>query len=89
MSSVKEAVKAAADYLQMLYEGEELEDLRLEEVERIPGGNWRITYGFTMKNPYSNALQALAAPSRREYKVIEVDNQSGEAISMRIREPIA
>lgn len=92
MVDVKQAVKAAAEYMQMLYEGEELTDLRLEEVEKsssFDDNNWLITFGFTNANTPANAFQALAGSNReRIYKVIEVDGDTGEPIAMRIRQPV-
>ncbi len=89
MIDVKQAVKSAAAYLQLLYDGQELTDLRLEEVEKTPdGNNWLITFGFNQQDTPANPFQALADRRYRVYKVIEVDGDSGEAIAMRMRAEI-
>lgn len=89
---VKQAVRTAAEYIQMLYEGQQLDDLRLEEVERSSDtftNNWLITFGFNVSATPANALQALAGRQAREYKVVEVDGESGEPLAMRIRQLVA
>jgi len=89
--TVKDAAKAALRFLHDLYEGEPLVDLRLEEVELSDDGNyWSITYGFlvTERNlddhPLLGSLTS-GVRSRRDYKTIAIDAQTGEPLSMKIR----
>lgn len=89
MINVKQAVRAAADYLDMLYEEQPLADVRLEEVEKTSDRqNWLVTWSFSRtESPAGNAFQALAGPqTRRVYKVVEIEGDSGEPVAMRIRE---
>jgi hypothetical protein len=84
--SVMDAVKQASNYLQQFYP--KLEDLLVEEVEICDGGDyWRITLGFADPT-YKAGITAAFAPERkpRIYKVFKMDRQTGEIVSMKIRE---
>jgi hypothetical protein len=89
---VKEAVRKASDYLQELYSYADvsLPDLRLEEVVLSEDGRqWLITFGFTTSErmPVGSGVfrDMMTTQARREYKVIAIDAQTGEALSMKIR----
>ena len=90
MIEVKPAVAAAVASLKNFY-GEPA-DLLLEEVERSEDGKyWLITLGFSAPFPSNprNPLQQLGAAlksSVRVYKVIKIDADTGEFVSMKIRE---
>lgn len=91
---VKQAVRRARAFLMDLYEGEELPNQRLEEVERSENGDyWMITLGFTgteKEFELGAVASAVGLPTsrpRREYKLVRVDAYSGEPESMKIREP--
>lgn len=91
MLTVKEAVKAAEAWIQELYPKSALQHLRLEEVELSDDGHrWYITLGWVERAVRENALTAAldrevrALP--RVYKTLEVDAETGEVKSMKIRE---
>lgn len=78
MITVKEAVPAAARFARSMY-GEDL-DLLLEEVDLSPDERyWLITLSFSSKK-----VDAASA-SRRDYKIFEIDAESGEVRSMKMR----
>jgi hypothetical protein len=79
MITVKEAVSAATRFAREMY-GQNL-DLLLEEVDRELDGSWLITLSFLPQT--GNALAALA--SKRSYKIFQVDAETGEVRSMKIR----
>ena len=91
--NVKEAVKAARDYFLSLYEGQELPNLRLEEVElSSDGSKWYITFGFTASeqdienSPLSGVFGGgRTVRTHREYKRIEVSATTGRPLKMKIR----
>ena len=85
---VKEAIAKAKAYLGVRYTGEPIRDLRLEEVDR-DGSDWLITLGFVRDdrpnlNQFSAALAEIA--NRRVYKVLHVDNRTGDIASMKNRD---
>jgi hypothetical protein len=89
---VKTAVSNAIEFVRGLYKGEEIKDILLEEVEFSESTNqWLITIGF-MRNKMkdqSSSIANLILPEReivRKYKIVHIDAQSGEPISMKIRE---
>lgn len=92
MIGVKEAVEVAKDYAHQLFEGQELQDVLLEEVELSDNERfWLITIGFARRRPanfLSDAFMTSAARYKREYKVFEIDAKIGTPRSMKIREPI-
>jgi hypothetical protein len=91
MIDVKQAVKIAIEYVQQLYEPEQLRDLALEEVELSEDGTiWKVTLGFNgLYNEPANAFTALAyermALSTRAYKVFHIRASDGAVLSMRMR----
>ena len=81
---VKEAVKAATDYLQDLYPDAPAGSVRLEEVESGPEA-WLVTLSFLYKA--DNAFEGLATGGlRRHYKVFTVDDDSRKVLAMKIRQ---
>lgn len=81
---VKEAVKAATDYLQDLYPDTPAEAVRLEEVEFGPDA-WFITLSFLYKT--DNAFEGLATGGlKRHYKVFTIDDESKKVLAMKIRQ---
>lgn len=92
--NAKEAVEAAKEYLLELYEPEEVPNLRLEEVELLPDGRfWRVTLSF--RSPDKEQVQPSAfnplgeniVRLKRDFKVVELDAETREVRSMKIREP--
>ena len=87
MIDIKQAVTVAKDFIAHLYP-DPLPDLALEEVQRSEDDKyWLITLGFSRPKPTTSSLQALAGTQMaRVYKVIKIDLESGEPVSMLIRE---
>jgi hypothetical protein len=91
--NVKEAVQRALAFLLDLYEGEELPNLRLEEVELSDDErHWLVTFGFTAserdveRGPIVGVWGGTTATrTKRDYKLIRIDAKTGEAMSMKIR----
>lgn len=80
MISVKEAAEKAAEYFADLYH-DQFTNVLLEEAERT-GRYWLITLGYD--RPPS--LPQFIRKGPRAFKVLKVDGETGEIISMKIRE---
>ncbi|MCJ2138178.1 hypothetical protein MKK69_29710 [Methylobacterium sp. J-026] len=85
--SLNDAVARARTWLLATMSDENITNLGLEEVEHCPG-YWNITLGFS--RPWDEARNAVTVLSgavimRRTYKVITVDEVTGEIIAMRNR----
>ncbi len=80
MISVKEAAEKAGEYFTDLYH-DQFANVLLEEVERSDG-YWLITLGYD-RPP---ALPQFVRKGPRAFKVFKVDGETGEVISMKIRE---
>lgn len=86
--SVKEAVKLAFDYVQELFQGEQLTDLGLEEVEYDDASpSWLVTVGFSRPwDAINGSFAAIAGLSRaksRSFKVVKI--KGGQVVSLRDR----
>lgn len=84
---IKDAVASALKYMKELFEGQDIQDLMLEEVAR-EGDFWHITISFTRPAPArSAALQDMfkTVMGERVYKVVEINAMTGELIGLRIR----
>lgn len=92
---VRQAVEKAMEYLRMLYAGEGIGNVLLEEVELSDDEQeWLVTLGFDrlvrdsfnpldqMANPLGNILRPKTT---REYKVFHVGADDGRVISMKLR----
>ena len=91
---VKEAVGSAKEYLGEIFSGEEITHIGLEEVVFDDAANcWKITLGFF--RPWDldtdqflrNPLARIARQSRRTYKIVQIDDDSGKAVSVTNRHP--
>ena len=91
MLTVKEAVRAAQEWVTEVYSENEVPHLRLEEVELSSDERfWMITLGWEAvpgwredATPFGSfGIQKLP----RVYKKLMVDAESGEVKSMKIRE---
>ena len=83
MIDVKQAVKIASDFFTNLY-GQELSlsGIQLEEVELTEDGKyWLITLGYP-----SASTNPLLIQNRKVYKVFQINAETGEVQSMKIRE---
>ena len=86
MVSVKEAVARAVEFAQNLLEPSRILGLRLEEVERTGlngDGPWSITLSMPRQH---SGMDILAGKDPREYKTFLVNSETGEVLSMKIRE---
>ena len=98
---VKESARTAKRYIAEVFSDEAISDVRLEEVEMDdPPGVWRITVSFLRPaeapersgGSAASALQAAALgisgvlpPLRRAYKIVEIDDDSGQLRAVRHR----
>ncbi len=89
--SVKRAVRAAINYINDLYAENNLRDLMLEEVEfSTAADQWLVTVGFSLPETNEEAA-SLIMPSKtsralsRRYKVVNIDAETGQPLSMKIR----
>ncbi|HXX22729.1 MAG TPA: hypothetical protein VEO19_06240 [Terriglobia bacterium] len=80
MIGVKEAVNKAAEYFADLYH-DQFTNVLLEEVE-LSDGYWLITLGY--ERPPVMPRFGLKGP--RAYKIFKVNGETGEVVSMKIRE---
>jgi len=80
MIFVKEAVKKAAEYFEDLYHGQ-FKNVLLEEVE-TKEGYWLVTLGYDVVPDVFSQLSGI----RRRFKVFTIDGETGEVVSMKIRE---
>ena len=82
---VKEAVRRAKNYLDDLYQAEEIANVGLEEVVFEDMSNtWKVTIGFSRPWDYRNALTAALGNGgpARSYKVLRIDDDSGRVESL-------
>lgn len=96
--NVKEAVQKSIDYVKDVFEYEKIKNIGLEEVEFNEYDNiWEITVGFSRPWDFSKPGNSIArmqqlygnvpVPSpERQFKVVQIDNNSGEVKSIKIRE---
>jgi hypothetical protein len=80
MINVKEAVKKAAEYFADLY-GSQFVNVLVEEVEETDGW-WLVTMGYEDRPSVFSQISGI----RRRFKVFKIDGETGEVISMKIRE---
>lgn len=85
---VKEAVGKAKAHVMALFGDEGIMHLGLEEVEFEDASDvWKVTVGFSRPWDQRNALTAALADQRpsRSYKVVRIDDEDGEVISVTTR----
>lgn len=89
--NVKEAVRTAVAYIADIFESEHPDNIGLEEVVLNEAQNvWEITVGFSRPWDYQKpGIISGFEPQtpKRQYKVVTIDNTSGEVKSIKIREP--
>jgi len=87
---LKEAARRAMEFVAELYDLQNSPSLRLEEVDTSEEGHWLITVGFDISRPsdgpFTSALSGFIGVER-QFKTVEVDRQTGEVRSMKIRIP--
>ena len=87
--NVKDAVHKAIEYIADIFESEHLENIGLEEVCLNENDNiWEVTVGFSRSwdHPRSALLSVQSLNPKRQYKIVRIDNESGEVKSIKIRE---
>ena len=86
MINVRKAVEVTQDYFQSIQDmlGEELRDLRLEEVELSEDRDiWLVTLGYDRVIPApQSVLGNVLKRFRREYKLFKVNAETGEVKGM-------
>ncbi|MEA2015589.1 MAG: hypothetical protein U9O59_02580 [Actinomycetota bacterium] len=90
--NVKEAVKKAIGYVADIFKSENATNIGLEEVIFDEHKSiWEVTVGFSrpwdyeISGPFLGFQQKQEHP-KRQYKIVRIDNESGEIISIKIRE---
>lgn len=89
--NVKEAAQIAVEAAQQIFEGQQLLDLALEEVELTDDERyWMITLGFSVETKAPVGTNIFGTPVSsdysRKYKLFKIDAQNGAVQSMKIRE---
>jgi hypothetical protein len=82
---VKEAVQAAMELLNGLYDTRKFEDILLEEVKMGDDGcHWEVTVGFSRKALSENVMEAIGSKKYiRSRKIFHINGNSGELVSMK------
>ncbi len=84
MIDVKQAAQLASNFIVGLYSDETISDVLLEEVELSEDSKyWLITLSFPAPASSVNAILGIRG---RRYKIFKVDTETGEVLSMKIRE---
>ena len=79
---VKEAVRTAKEYLVVVFDGENITDVGLEEaVFNNESDTWDITIGFSRPWDTRNSVVS-ALRLRRSYKVVSIDGVTGQVKSL-------
>jgi hypothetical protein len=89
MIDVRQAVQSAESYVRSLFPESELRHLRLEEVDLSEDDSrWLITLGWLEPAVAGNGIVFSAALRTlpRVYKLFEIDAETGEVTSMKIRD---
>lgn len=87
----KDAVARAKEYILELFATEGIKRVGLEEVSRETGqgeDEWAVTIGFERDwsdAPPTGILARAMVNQDRRYKVVRIDNQTGEVRSVRDR----
>lgn len=94
MLTAKEAVNAAQQWVTELYPTGELRHLRVEEIKLFDDEQrWEVTLGWVepaiRENTFAASLSSDVKVLPRVYKTLDVDANTGEVKSMRIREVAA
>lgn len=83
MLTAQEAVKKAVEYYR------EISNLHyqptVEEVDKSEDGDWLITLGIERADKI-NAVSALYGNTKVVYKIFSIDVESGDVLSMKIRD---
>jgi hypothetical protein len=85
---VKDAVHIAKDFIQETFGDEAIMNVGLEEVKYDDDENsWKITVGFSRPwDDEGSLLVPLQRKYRRVYKVVTIDDSTGEPRAITLRE---
>ena len=94
---IREAVRRAKKFAPTLFKSEKLSKLGLEAVERSEDGRyWLVTLGFVRphlkkknrkarsRSPLDRVFPQSEPQQEREYKIMQVNAQSGEVVGVQI-----
>ena len=83
---VQEVVRIAKDHVHRVYAEESITNVGLEEIKLDdPSDIWRITIGFS--RPWDKqAGFSTTIPPFRSFKTVNIDDKSGNVVSMDARE---
>ena len=85
---VKEAAKLAKEYVADLFAEEGIDNVGLEEIELCDDRRfWEVTVGFSRPWDHGGLATIIVGQTglRRSYKVLLIDNSSGNVASVRDR----
>ena len=84
-----EAIAKAKEHVAEMFQGENIANIGLEEIEFIEqGGQWRVTIGFS--RPWDQPLGIAATMGGRRgrtFKLVTIKDSDGEIVSVKHREP--
>ncbi len=86
---MKQAVDVSAEFAASILGPDRTTGLQLEEVELskvIDRDVWQITLSMLRPNPFGNNVAVTNPYLPRDYKTFFVDRETGEVLSMKIRE---
>ncbi len=86
--SVRDAITIAKDWVREALSEEKVSNLGVEEI-KSEGQAWKITVGFSRPWDANTAIFSLGTaqpPMRRSFKVLTIDDQTGEVLNMINRE---
>ena len=86
----REAIKAAKSYVEYAFEGEDVAQIRLEEIEfDDQAGTWIVTLGLLRPNIESKSEMVsnlLGNKSyKRSYKILTINDSDATVKSMKVR----
>ena len=91
---IKDAIKKAISCVKDVFSDEKIEYVGLEEVRfDKEDGVWEVTVGFSRpwdspksSQSHINQLLDIIPSQRRHYKIVKIDDASGEVKAIEIRE---
>lgn len=88
MVAAKDAATSALSFVRDLLADERVSDFQLEEVVPSPDQqHWLVTIGFTRTKEMGTIPLLDFVPVRiHDYRVVEVDKETGEPLAMRLRD---
>ena len=81
---VKEAVQTAKGYINQIYADESVQWIGLEEIVYEDSEHlWKVTIGFSRAWGLAATMSTISGDSgRRVYKVVQIDDRTGEVVSV-------